>query len=84
MRENVCGDREVSGRCVKTIKCLLTSITPNRTREMRVNRAGKAIVSKRVSGDAPGAEILGGKHAPRRHDTNQGVECRCRWILELW
>ena len=37
----------------------LTSITPNRTREMRINRARKAIVSKRVSGHTPRAEILG-------------------------
>lgn len=59
-----------------------TSVSSNRTREVRVNRAGETVMSKRISGNAARAEILCGEHASCRHDANEGVECGCRWILD--
>lgn len=65
-----------------TSGCLRTGIAPDWTGEMRVYRARKAVMSKRISGDTPRAEILGRKHAPRCHDTNKGIECRRRGFLD--
>jgi hypothetical protein len=84
VREDVCGVIEDDGqwevRSVR-VRCLRTSVSPDRTREMRVNRACEPVMSKGISGNASRAEILGRQHAPRRHDADQRIECRCRRIL---
>ena len=75
VREDVCGvigDGSVEGgeRGQGGRRCLRTGVAPDRTREMRVDRTCEPVMPKRVSGNAPRAEILGRKHAPRRHDAN--------------
>ena len=62
-------------------KSELTSITTNRTGEMRVDRTRKAIVAECVFAHTSRTKVLGREHASCRHDADKGVEGRFFGVL---
>ena len=59
----------------------LACITSDRTGKVCVYRARESIVAKSIPADAPRAKVLGGEHAPRSHDPDEGVERGLVWVL---
>lgn len=73
--------RRVADACSELSMCKDVCVSPDGARKVRVDGARETVVPERIARDAPRAEILCGKHAPRRHDANQCVERGLVWIL---
>jgi hypothetical protein len=62
----------------------LTSITPNRTGEMRIDRAREAVVAECVFAHTSRTKVFGREHASCRHDADKGVESRFFGVLRRY
>ena len=65
------GARKKSGQLIADAKdAIHTSVSADRTGEMRVDGTSEAIVSKHIASYTSRAEVFRGEHTPRRHDAN--------------
>lgn len=71
----------VEGQIIGNMKNELTSITTNRTGEMRIDRTRKAVVAECVFAYTSRTEVLGREHASCRHDADKGVEGKFFGVL---